>query len=88
MKKLSFLLLFTFVFIACNSSEKKDQIAEKPKQPFVWEGANVYFLLTDRFNNADKTNDINFGRDKETAVLRGFEGGDLKGVTQKINEGY
>ena len=27
---------------------------------FVWEGANIYFLLTDRFNNGDTTNDINF----------------------------
>jgi alpha-amylase len=55
---------------------------------FVWEGANIYFLLTDRFNNGDKTNDINFDRTKETGKLRGFEGGDLKGITQKIKEGY
>jgi alpha-amylase len=54
----------------------------------VWEAANVYFLLTDRFNNADPSNDVNFERTEETAVLRGFEGGDLKGITQKINEGY
>jgi alpha-amylase len=56
--------------------------------PFTWDGANMYFMLTDRFNNGDATNDINFNRDKESAVLRGFMGGDLKGVTQKINEGY
>ena len=55
---------------------------------FVWEGANIYFLLTDRFNNGDTSNDINFERTKETSKLRGFEGGDIKGITQKIKEGY
>jgi alpha-amylase len=55
---------------------------------FVWEGANIYFLLTDRFNNGDTTNDVNFNRTKETGKLRGFEGGDIKGITQKIKEGY
>ncbi|MEC5395525.1 alpha-amylase family glycosyl hydrolase [Bergeyella sp. RCAD1439] len=57
-------------------------------EPFVWEGANLYFLLTDRFKNGDPTNDLNFGRTAETGVLRGFEGGDLRGVIQKIEEGY
>jgi alpha-amylase len=58
------------------------------KAPFVWQGANLYFLLVDRFNNGDKANDLNFGRDKKTGKLRGFLGGDIKGVTQKIEEGY
>jgi len=56
--------------------------------PFLWENANIYFLLTDRFNNGDPSNDINFNRTEETGKLRGFEGGDLKGVIQKIEEGY
>tara|TARA_R110002049_G_scaffold17476_2_gene67935 strand:+ start:1152 stop:2795 length:1644 start_codon:yes stop_codon:yes gene_type:complete len=73
-----------------NIEETKDKIAEPSeiKVPFVWEGANLYFLLTDRFNNGDKSNDINFNRNKETAKLRGFEGGDIKGITQKVKEGY
>ena len=56
--------------------------------PFVWEGANMYFLLTDRFANGDKTNDVTLGRTKETGVLRGFEGGDIRGISQKIDDGY
>ena len=56
--------------------------------PFVWEGANLYFLLTDRFNNGDSSNDSNYNRNKETGKLRGFMGGDVKGITQKIEEGY
>ncbi|MBD3583111.1 alpha-amylase family glycosyl hydrolase [Flavobacterium selenitireducens] len=62
--------------------------ATKQKTPFVWEGANLYFLLVDRFNNGNRSNDVNFARDRETGKLRGFEGGDIKGITQKIEEGY
>ena len=58
------------------------------KAPFVWESANLYFMMTDRFNNGDTLNDINFGRTEKAAKLRRFEGGDIKGVTQKIEEGY
>ncbi len=58
------------------------------EKPFVWEGANLYFLLTDRFNNGDPTNDVQFGRTEKAAKLRGFEGGDLRGVTQKIEDNY
>jgi alpha-amylase len=56
--------------------------------PFYWENANIYFALTDRFFNGDPSNDINFDRSGQTAKLRGFEGGDIKGVIQKMEEGY
>ena len=58
------------------------------KQPFVWDNATIYFLLTDRFNNADKANDLAYGRKADAAVLRGYMGGDLAGVTAKIKDGY
>lgn len=57
-------------------------------KPFLWENATVYFLLTDRFNNADKRNDLAYGRKADAAPLRGYMGGDLKGVTEKIKAGY
>jgi alpha-amylase len=53
-----------------------------------WNGANLYFLLTDRFYNGDSTNDHALGRPRDGAVLRSFEGGDLAGVLQKIEAGY
>ncbi|MBK6933203.1 MAG: alpha-amylase [Saprospirales bacterium] len=56
--------------------------------PFLWENANIYFLLTDRFFNGDRTNDTQFGRTAQAAKLRGFMGGDIKGITKKIKEGY
>ncbi|MCK6690812.1 MAG: alpha-amylase [Thermoanaerobaculia bacterium] len=58
------------------------------KTPFLWQNANLYFLLTDRFYNGDPANDVNFGRTATPAKLRGFMGGDIKGITQKIEEGY
>ncbi|MEC3966922.1 alpha-amylase family glycosyl hydrolase [Flagellimonas halotolerans] len=95
MKKLLVVLSVLPLFIGCKQVEKKQQethvvekVAPKKKVPFVWEGANIYFLLTDRFNNGNPENDVNFDRTEETGVLRGFEGGDIEGITQKIEEGY
>ena len=94
-------LLIVLTLLAFSSSCKKTNTAtneetlptaqieeEIIKKPFFWEGANIYFLLTDRFNNGDSRNDINFSRTDSTAVLRGFKGGDIAGITQKIEEGF
>jgi alpha-amylase len=63
-------------------------IAHQADKPFVWDSATVYFLLTDRFNNANPANDLAYGRKADGAVMRGYMGGDLAGVTAKIKEGY
>ncbi|WP_204344019.1 alpha-amylase family glycosyl hydrolase [Psychroserpens algicola] len=89
MKRSFVLILIIAVCFSCQTKvSKADHPIETPETPFVWEAANLYFLLTDRFNNGDPSNDINFDRTKKTGKLRGFEGGDLKGITQKIEEGY
>lgn len=98
MQKLLISLALLFLLAACKQAKeesisKKSEITElvekkKSAIPFAWEGANIYFLLTDRFHNGDTLNDVNFERTNETGVLRGFMGGDIKGITQKINEGY
>jgi alpha-amylase len=90
MKKLSILMLLT-LFCSANNSEaqtKKKIVKRLEKIPFVWEGANLYFLMTDRFNKSEKTDEIYFERNKPTGKLRGFEGGNIRGVLQKIDEGY
>jgi alpha-amylase len=87
MKKNVLLLALLAVFISPNETQAQNQ-PQSSTTPFVWEGANLYFLLTDRFNNGDPSNDINYNRTKETGKLRGFMGGDVKGITQKIEEGY
>jgi alpha-amylase len=85
-KKISSLVIIALLIGGNSFAQKKKVVI--PKAPFVWEDANVYFLLTDRFNNGDKTNDHTFNRNKETGKLRGFEGGDIRGVIQKLDEGY
>lgn len=80
------LLLFS---ISCDQKRTEKQTEPTPVAvPFLWESANIYFLLTDRFYNGNTDNDINFDRNTETALLRGFEGGDIQGISAKINEGY
>src|SRR5512135_2940680 len=53
-----------------------------------WNAATVYFLLTDRFADGDTANDRALGRAQDGAVLRSYQGGDLKGVLQRIEDGY
>lgn len=79
-------IFILILLLGCNT--QTDKSLPTQEAPFVWENANIYFLLTDRFNNGDPGNDVNFDRTLETAVNRGFQGGDIAGVTQKIEEGY
>lgn len=85
------ILLLSLFTLGCFSGKKTGTAHLDPstgKAPFVWSNANIYFLLTDRFHNGNPKNDLNFDRSKPSAVLRGFMGGDIKGITQKISEGY
>jgi alpha-amylase len=76
-----------FAFGSANAAAPATAPAQQGK-PFTWENATVYFLLTDRFNNGNPANDHAYGRKDDAATARGFMGGDLAGVTQKIKEGY
>ncbi|MBN1132387.1 MAG: hypothetical protein JXR52_03140 [Bacteroidales bacterium] len=92
MNRRTLIHLFSILLILAGCSRHTDiRLMPSPSGqdlPFVWENASIYFLLTDRFQNGDPSNDINFGRTGRTAPLRGFMGGDLKGITRKIEEGY
>ncbi|NRD21790.1 alpha-amylase [Winogradskyella litoriviva] len=92
MKKL-ILLTLILITLSCKNKDAENKIAaveteQTIEPPFVWEGANLYFLLTDRFNSGKSENDTNFNRTKKPGKLRGFQGGDIKGITQKVKEGY
>lgn len=77
-----------------------DNASDLEHQNFSWDNATVYFVLTDRFKNADKSNDHSYGRgmqaDGKTPVEGldtytnpgTFHGGDLKGLTEKVEDGY
>lgn len=98
MKRLLTIVALILVISSCKTKTKEPEktlslatdsiVIPEKKIPFVWDGANIYFLLTDRFNNGNASNDINFDRNNPAGKLRGFMGGDIQGITQKIEEGY
>ncbi|MEX2964170.1 alpha-amylase family glycosyl hydrolase [Microbulbifer sp. TYP-18] len=71
--------LAAFVLAAVSCSTAAD--------PF-WHNATIYFMLPDRFANGDTDNDLSYGRQADAGPLRGFMGGDLQGVIDKLNQGY
>jgi alpha-amylase len=85
--KLPALAISLLLAFGAASAAAPDLTPPKAK-PFTWDNATVYFLLTDRFNNANPSNDHAYGRKDDAAVARGFMGGDLAGVTAKIKAGY
>lgn len=102
------------------------ELAGNENTPFSWDNVNMYFVITDRFKNGDKSNDHSYGRsatsstvseikdseNKENAAdtfkavagdyaskgekgannyetgIGTFHGGDLKGLTEYIENGY
>ena len=54
---------------------------------FTWKNANIYFVLTDRFYNGDTSNDNSYHRKRLTgdADVATFHGGDIKGLTEKLD---
>ena len=84
MKKTAFFLM---VLLSICATVEID--AQSRAYPFDWDNATVYFMLNDRFNNGDTGNDYSYGRQRNSQNGElDFQGGDLKGITQKINEGY
>ncbi len=87
-KALFFIVILIALHIAgCKSNQTESRTASA-KVPFTWDNATIYFMLTDRFYNGDKTNDFIPPADAPPAALRGYMGGDVKGITKKINDGY
>ncbi|MGC3996822.1 MAG: alpha-amylase family glycosyl hydrolase [Anaeromyxobacter sp.] len=67
------------------------QQGTQPMPSFSWKNATVYFVMTDRFVNGDTSNDGSFGRVKVDATgssIGTFHGGDLRGLLQKVDDGY
>lgn len=93
MKSLAPYAFFTLFFFAqcqpaVDQSSAEETSIEPAKAAFAWEASTIYFLLTDRFYNGDTSNDFSFGREQDGAPLRSFMGGDIRGVIQKLDEGY
>lgn len=71
---------------------KRDDEYTVPRGEFTWENALVYFVLTDRFYNGNPSNDNSYGRKNKIGAdpldIATFHGGDVAGLTEKIEEGY
>ncbi|MBT8402036.1 MAG: alpha-amylase [Rhodothermia bacterium] len=85
-------IVFRVAVIACLSVLA---LGEAWSQPFSWDNAIVYWVMIDRFHNGDPSNDHSYGRGVGPggtpihADSPGrFFGGDLKGLTDKVEEGY
>ncbi|MCB0641716.1 MAG: hypothetical protein KDC44_08760 [Phaeodactylibacter sp.] len=59
----------------------------KALQRSDYEAQIMYFPLVDRFNNGSNANDAPV-EDERVLPLANYLGGDLKGITQKIKDGY
>ncbi len=55
------------------------------RDTFTWDNVNCYFVLTDRFYNGDTANDGSYGRVKTADGVASFHGGDIKGLTEKLD---
>jgi glycosidase len=71
---------------------KRDDSYTVPTGEFTWDNATVYFVLTDRFYNGNPENDNSYGRKNgfkpDPLDVATFHGGDVAGLTKKIEEGY
>lgn len=54
-------------------------------EKFRWESGAMYFAFTDRFRNADPTNDA---PTPDVDPIANYQGGDFAGITQAIEDGY
>lgn len=66
---LPFLLFYAFPVQAAEKEERN------------WQDEAIYFIMVDRFNNMDPTND----QDVNVNDPKAYHGGDLKGVTAKLD---
>ncbi|HIW34503.1 MAG TPA: type I pullulanase [Candidatus Paenibacillus intestinavium] len=52
---------------------------------FDWDEARIYFMLTDRFNDGDSSNNDPNGENYDTAHLETYHGGDFQGIIDKLD---
>ncbi len=91
--RLTYLLIFLIsLSLFCTSFQSGSlQAHATTGNSFSWDNATVYFVIVDRFYNGNTANDQSFGRkkvDTSGSNIGTFHGGDFKGLTVKLNEGY
>jgi glycosidase len=67
------------------------KVAPVAASDFTWDNASVYFVITDRFKDGNPANNNSYGRPSVDATGKNigtFHGGDIAGLTEKLNAGY
>lgn len=91
-RKLLSVLLVSVLSIGLFACKKDETIYRTSSEgAFTYENATVYFAMTDRFLDGDEKNNDSYGRknpDELGKSIGTFNGGDIKGLTEKLEEGY
>lgn len=79
------LLLVPIILIGCKNDKPlnlSNSTTNKPLSTSSFSSKDlIYFIMTDRFYNGDKSNDI----DADITDPKAYHGGDIKGVTEKLD---
>lgn len=89
-------MLLAYIIVIASLIPYQSQVAEAAETtdvqpPFSWDNASVYFTMTDRFKDGNSSNNSSYGRVQTDATGKNigtFQGGDIKGLTQKLQDGY
>ncbi len=91
-KKVGIILIMVFMSIFLLSCTRtKETYVTSTEGRFSYDNATVYFAITDRFKDGEKENNQSYGRvnvDSLGKDIGTFHGGDIKGMTEKLKEGY
>ncbi|HVP60359.1 MAG TPA: alpha-amylase family glycosyl hydrolase [Myxococcaceae bacterium] len=78
-------LAAALVALGCSSSSSNNPGPKLHVPSPTWEEQVVYFVMTDRFNNGDKSNDNQGKGEFDPTDPDKYSGGDLKGLIDKLD---
>lgn len=90
-RKMATALLLLGVLMLAACTPKEDLYVTSTEGVFSYDNATVYFAMTDRFYDGNPENNESYGRktvDELGKNIGTFHGGDIAGMTKKLEEGY
>ena len=77
------LLVWGFTLVNCQGDRQSDLLLHVPSPD--WSEQVIYFVMTDRFNDGDPSNNDHGGGEYDPEDRRKFSGGDLQGIIDKLD---
>ena len=90
-RRVTGILLSAVLLMSSAACSREKQYVTSTEGAFSYENATVYFAMTDRFHDGEEKNNHSYGRspvDELGKSIGTFNGGDIKGMTEKLEEGY